>query len=272
MSVLVDQVTDGIQNATNTIDTVTRSAINGTANVLSSAVDTSARGTNSLIDGTASVAKDVVDATKGLMESGIGLIQHGLNSTASAINNVVGNVTQVVDHGAYSTDSIVSTGMTSFVKSYPWVLIILKIIIILYAAKIAPTVPLKYASIFSNVYFRISILALIVWTYSHDPVASVLIAVAFFMSINYLRQNAVNEVKQTGVITTHSEVAMNQGSKPENQKKIPGVAVYNPNDTINTPLADASGSVKPVTAPIPHTSLVAANIPMETQQLADVNN
>lgn len=266
MSVLVDEVTDGIQNVTNTVGSVTRSAIDTTANTLTNVIDTGAKGTNSLIDGTANVAKDVVDATKGLIATGIGLVQKGLNTTSSVLTQAVDTVGQVVDKGAHSTDDGISTGLTSLVKSYPWFLIVLKIVIILYAAKIAPSLPLKYASTFSNVYFRIAVLTLVVWIYSHDPVASILIAVSFFMSINYLRQNAVNEVKKTGVITSHSEAAMNQGSKPD-QKFFPGIAVYNPS---NTPLADATGSANPVTPPIPHSSVVSANIPTETGQLAAV--
>lgn len=274
---LIDKVSDGIQNIANSVDTFTQSAIDGTANTLTSVIDTGASGTTNIIEGTANAAKSIVETGKNLVESGIDMLKQGLDTAASAVTKVVDSVTQVadqgVDYGISNIDSAVTNEMTSFVKSYPWFLVVLKIIIIVYAAKVAPTIPLKYAWIFSNMYFRMAVLALVVWSYSHDPVASVLIAVAFFMTINYLRQNAIDQVKQTGVVTNDATLAMNQGSQPEsNNKPFPGLVVYNPaNTTINTPLADATGSVNAVTPPVPHSSLVAANVPMEMHQLAPIH-
>lgn len=63
---------------------------------------------------------------------------------------------------------------------------LLKLILVLYGSMIAPHLPDSILKWFSYVPFKIFILFLIVWTANQDPSISILIAVAFYASLNVL--------------------------------------------------------------------------------------
>jgi hypothetical protein len=65
-------------------------------------------------------------------------------------------------------------------------LVVLKMILILYGSVIAPKLPVKVLEWFDFVPFKIFVLFLIVWSGSHDPSLSILIAVCFYVSLNVL--------------------------------------------------------------------------------------
>lgn len=68
----------------------------------------------------------------------------------------------------------------------PYVSGLLRIFLIVYGGLAAPHLPPAVLKWFDYVPFRILLLALIVWTANHDPAIAVLIAVAFFVSVNTL--------------------------------------------------------------------------------------
>lgn len=57
--------------------------------------------------------------------------------------------------------------------------------LMLYAARIAPVPPMPVLRLFENVYFKLFIFSLILWTAQVSPSTSILIAVAFMVTINY---------------------------------------------------------------------------------------
>lgn len=68
----------------------------------------------------------------------------------------------------------------------PIVSSVLRLVLILYGALAAPHLPDQVLKWFDNVPFRLLILFLIVYTANKDPATALLIAVAFFVSVNTL--------------------------------------------------------------------------------------
>ena len=63
---------------------------------------------------------------------------------------------------------------------------LLRLFLVLYGGMFAPALPDSILKWFGFVPFRIFILFLIVWTANRDPALAILIAVAFYTSINVL--------------------------------------------------------------------------------------
>lgn len=91
---------------------------------------------------------------------------------------------------------------------------VLKILLICYGSLAAPKVPVQLAGLFSNTYFRVAYMFFIIWVFNHDPGLAILIAVTYFMSMNYLVQNSVTQVEQTGVVTPEIAILISGGSGP----------------------------------------------------------
>lgn len=73
----------------------------------------------------------------------------------------------------------------------------LKLILVLYAGLAAPHLPDNVLKWFDFVPFKIFVLFLIVWTGNNDPALSILVAVAFFMSMNVLSGKQALEAFQS---------------------------------------------------------------------------
>lgn len=63
---------------------------------------------------------------------------------------------------------------------------ILKLLLVLYGATIAPKLPDKLLKYFDYVPFKIFVVFLIVWTSNYDPAMALLIALSFYASFNVL--------------------------------------------------------------------------------------
>jgi hypothetical protein len=70
--------------------------------------------------------------------------------------------------------------------SEPTVLAILRMMLIVYGALAAPHLPTMVLKWFDIVPFRIGVIALILWTANRDPATAVLMAIAFYASVNTL--------------------------------------------------------------------------------------
>jgi len=70
---------------------------------------------------------------------------------------------------------------------------IIHLLIILYATRLAPTLPQEVLQVFENAYFKLFIFALILWTAQFSPSTSVLIALAFMMTMNYVNKKPLWE-------------------------------------------------------------------------------
>ena len=67
------------------------------------------------------------------------------------------------------------------------------LLLMLYAARIAPKLPYAVLVLFENQYFKLFIFSLILWTAQFSPSTSILIAIAFMVSINYVNQKPLWE-------------------------------------------------------------------------------
>lgn len=66
-------------------------------------------------------------------------------------------------------------------------------LIILYAARLAPELPVAVLRIVNNPYFKLFIFALILWTAKASPSTSILIALAFMVTMNYVNNKVLWE-------------------------------------------------------------------------------
>ncbi len=83
---------------------------------------------------------------------------------------------------------------------------ILRIILILYAAMVAPSIDRKVSSIFDNVLVRLIIACIIVFLSFHDTTLAILLSIAFVVSIQTLNKHKVN------TLSTISEKFSNRDS------------------------------------------------------------
>jgi len=89
---------------------------------------------------------------------------------------------------------------------------VVHLLLILYAAKLAPTLPNSVLRLFDNTYFKLFIFSLILWTAQFSPSTAILIAIAFLVSANYLNNKPLFEfIENTNGTTTvapNGDVAM----------------------------------------------------------------
>lgn len=96
----------------------------------------------------------------------------------------------------------------------PYVSSVLKLVLILYGSLAAPSIPVSFGPVFSNTFFRIGVMAVIAWVGNHDPALALIIAVVYFMSIKYLTKNALQQVADTGKVSTEVKILISGGSGP----------------------------------------------------------
>lgn len=79
--------------------------------------------------------------------------------------------------------------------------IFLKFFLVMFAAGLAPKLPDYALKWFELVPVRIVVLFLIAWTSSHDPALSILIALAFYATVNMINgKKAFEKFRQQGAI------------------------------------------------------------------------
>ena len=81
------------------------------------------------------------------------------------------------------------TGLNSVLNNYvqkPTIIRgIVHLLLVLYAVRLAPTPPKQVLKLFDNVYFKLFIFSLVLWTAQFSPSTSILIALAFMVTVNY---------------------------------------------------------------------------------------
>lgn len=112
---------------------------------------------------------------------------------------------------------------------------VVHLLLILYASKIAPTPPQHVLDLFANVYFKLFVFSLILWTAQFNPSTAILIAVAFMVTINYSTSGKLWEHLEN----TSPEVAVQAAgavlqAQVNNSQTVQGVS-QNPNTIIITP-------------------------------------
>ena len=80
-------------------------------------------------------------------------------------------------------DNKIETGLKSVIK-ISYVSAIAHFLLVLYAAKLAPTLPPVVLDLFNNQYFRLFVFSIVLWTANVTPSISILIALGFMVSVN----------------------------------------------------------------------------------------
>lgn len=92
---------------------------------------------------------------------------------------------------------------------------VIHLLLMLYAAKIAPMPPKVVLNLFDNVYFKLLTFSLILWTAQFSPSTSILIAVAFMITINYSTTGKIWEMMEnTNTATQSVSILANAASSP----------------------------------------------------------
>lgn len=111
-------------------------------------------------------------------------------------------------------------GVNSFlapVWDNPYLLGLMKLSLVMFGGLAAPKITPKYGHLFSNTYFRVLVMVLIIWTFNHDPALSIILAVSYFIVMEHVVKNAVKEVSQTGTVTP--AIASILGAAPPTQPR-----------------------------------------------------
>jgi hypothetical protein len=83
--------------------------------------------------------------------------------------------------------------MSTFLRKPTLIKGVIYLVLMLYAARVAPKPPQAVLDLFENQYFKLFFFALILWTAQFSPSTSLLIAVAFLITMNYFGQKALWE-------------------------------------------------------------------------------
>lgn len=153
------------------------------------------------------------------------------------------------------------------------------LLLMLYAAKIAPSLPSVVLDLFENQYFKLFIFALILWTAQFSPSTSILIAIAFMVSVNYANKKPLwefmdGQIQLLGEEETAAlETAALETAVPETTTFAPETTTFAPETTTAAPettaaieavvaLANAAASTTavPVAEVIPVAQVAAAAV------------
>jgi hypothetical protein len=105
-------------------------------------------------------------------------------------------------------DSTVEKTMSPFKKT-AYLKAVLHLVLVLYAARLAPSLPDEVLSLFENQYFKLFIFSIILWTAQFSPSTSILIAIAFMVSMNAVNKKPLWEFLEN----IASEEQQNEESK-----------------------------------------------------------
>ena len=120
---------------------------------------------------------------------------------------------------------------------------VIHLFLILYAARLAPVPPKQVLVLIENVYFKLACLSLILWSAQFSPSTSILIALAFMVTINYTTTGKVWEmmenIDQTQPVAPSKDIAISAVSEVMKDQllntPIVGSVTQNDNTIVITP-------------------------------------
>lgn len=101
-------------------------------------------------------------------------------------------------------DSAVNRNLSPYLKQHNVVKGVIHLFLMLYAARIAPQMPPVVIKLFENMYFKLLVFSLILWTAQFSPSTAILISIAFLVTTNYATTGKVWEFLEN---TTDNPVA-----------------------------------------------------------------
>jgi hypothetical protein len=90
-------------------------------------------------------------------------------------------------------DNQLNETLSQFVRKPTLIRGVVHLLLVLYSARLAPTLPKRVLLLFENQYFKLFVFSLVLWTAQFSPSTSILIAVAFMVTVNYANQRPLWE-------------------------------------------------------------------------------
>lgn len=128
---------------------------------------------------------------------------------------------------------------------------LLNLLLILYASKVVPQLPVKVLEVCNNTYFRLVVFTLIAWTATHSPSTAMLVAVAFWMTLNYTSTGKMFE-SLDNVVSTQLVTEVPVGVPVGVSKEVSVSAV----DTLGDAAKSPKGSSPEIVIPVAEAALV----------------
>uniref|UniRef100_A0A6C0E105 Uncharacterized protein n=1 Tax=viral metagenome TaxID=1070528 RepID=A0A6C0E105_9ZZZZ len=92
-----------------------------------------------------------------------------------------------------TVDNRINAYLVKYMKKPTILRAVVQLFLILYAARLAPQLPPPVLNLFENQYFKLFIFSMILWTAQISPSTSLLIAVAFLVTMNYVNKKPLWE-------------------------------------------------------------------------------
>ena len=139
----------------------------------------------------------------------------------------------------------------AFANNY--VLMATRVFLFCYAVFIVPKLPERFNFIFTNTWFKLAMIALIAWMATHDASTSIMLAVAYMLTMHFLMQKGIYTAVQTGDITpAFSNLVSGTKNKTVN---FLNQAVDTVKDTFRFPTSQSSQSSQQSTTNMPQAVL-----------------
>lgn len=90
-------------------------------------------------------------------------------------------------------DNTISNALSSVLEKPTLIRGVIHLLLILYSARLAPQLPDQVLELFKNSYFKMFIFSLILWTSQFSPSISILIAVSFMITMNFINNKPLLE-------------------------------------------------------------------------------
>ena len=139
-------------------------------------------------------------------------------------------------------DTTITSTLNQYMKKPTIIRGVIHLLLILYAARIAPSLPKPVLELFENQYFKLFVFSLILWTAQFSPSTSILIALAFMITVNYSTKKPLWEF-----LENTSETAPPAETAPAAPAEVPAPA---PAEAPAAP-APAEATAAPAPAPVP---------------------
>jgi hypothetical protein len=125
-------------------------------------------------------------------------------------------------------DNGVSSILSTLIKEPTLIRGSIHLLLMLYAARIAPKLPDAVLGLFENQYFKLFVFALILWTAQFSPSTSILISIAFMVSVNYANQKPLWEFMDGGIQLLEEDTAAPETMAPETTTAAPETTTMAP--------------------------------------------
>lgn len=102
-------------------------------------------------------------------------------------------------------DKTINATLVQYVRRPIIIRGIVHLLLVLYATRLAPSLPKQVLALFENTYFKLFVFSMVLWTAQFSPSTSILIALGFMISVNYATQKPLWEFLENTENTENTE-------------------------------------------------------------------